>query len=84
MKTSDKSRVQKLEHTLTAISVGLLLIAVLALWGMADTATHKAMAEHANSVARCKSIEGAVWGGDACYYDGIKLNFNDDYEGPSE
>jgi len=84
MKLNDKSRVQKLEHALAAIGAGLLFITCLALWGMADTAAHQSMADHANAVARCKSIEGAVWGDGACYYDGIKLNFKEGYDAPAE
>lgn len=38
------------------------------------------MEQDAAEYARCKSIDGAEWGGGACYYNGIKLNFNDEEE----
>lgn len=69
---------------LTIIAWGLIFIACLAVWGMVDTATHQAMSDHANSVAQCKSIEGAKWGGDACYYNGVKLNFKEGLDAPAE
>lgn len=77
-------RLRQLDNTLAVVGIGLLLIACLAIWGMADAATHQAMAEHASAVARCKSIEGAEWGGDACYYNGVKLNFKEGFDAPEE
>lgn len=81
---STSKEMKRLKSVLEAVAVGLLLIACVALWGMADTATHQTMNERADAVARCKSIDGAEWGGDACYYNGIKLNFKEDNQEPEE
>lgn len=74
----------KISTALAVVGIGLFFIVCLALWGMADATANQAMADHANAVARCKSIEGAEWGRDACYYNGVKLNFNEGYDAPAE
>lgn len=59
------------------VAVFCILIAAFAT-GSANT--HQEMEQDAAEYARCKSIDGAEWGGGACYYNGIKLNFNDEEE----
>lgn len=80
----NKERLKQLENTLTVVAIGLILIGCVALWGVAEAATARVKANQAQVVARCESIDGAEWDGNACYYNGVKLNFKEGYDAPEE
>lgn len=82
--STEDSSAERIGAIISAVIIGLLVIICLALSGFADTAAQEAMEKRANAVARCRSIDGAEWGGDACYYNGVKLNFKEGYDAPEE
>lgn len=66
------------DKVVSIVAIGLIIIACLALYGMITSLQREAQ------VAYCASIDGAEWNGNACYYDGIKLNFKEGYDAPEE
>ena len=66
------------DRFLAAAIVVLAIIVCLALYGLALSLEREA------EIAQCESIAGAEWNGDACYYNGIKLNLADGDSVPDE